>query len=162
MADGLDALPDPRDRRGRRHSLASVLLLAACAVLTGPAPTLPSASGTAPLRATHRLSGSRRVGVLGVRTAATTSTIRRVLLAVCPGGLADRLGCAPAGVESLALGVKSACGSRTVDVVAAHPCPQSPGAHAASPSCGSRTGLFLSTPDQRFGRGCGGRCPLYG
>ncbi|MFI5987524.1 transposase family protein [Streptomyces sp. NPDC051555] len=31
----LAALPDPRDRRGRRHTLASVLLTAACAVLAG-------------------------------------------------------------------------------------------------------------------------------
>ncbi len=29
----LRALPDPRDRRGRRHGLVSVLLTAACAVL---------------------------------------------------------------------------------------------------------------------------------
>lgn len=28
----LSALPDPRRRRGRRHTLASVLLTAACAV----------------------------------------------------------------------------------------------------------------------------------
>ncbi|MGW6413185.1 transposase family protein [Streptomyces vinaceus] len=31
----LCALPDPRDRRRRRHALASVLLTAACAVLAG-------------------------------------------------------------------------------------------------------------------------------
>jgi hypothetical protein len=29
----LATLPDPRDRRGRRHSLVSVLLTSACAVL---------------------------------------------------------------------------------------------------------------------------------
>ena len=34
----LAALPDPRARRGRRHSLASVLLTAACAVLAGEGP----------------------------------------------------------------------------------------------------------------------------
>ncbi|MCZ0991909.1 transposase family protein, partial [Streptomyces noursei] len=31
----LRTLPDPRRRRGRRHSLVSVLLVAACAVLAG-------------------------------------------------------------------------------------------------------------------------------
>ncbi|MET9465444.1 transposase family protein [Streptomyces sp. NPDC006544] len=31
----LSALPDPRHRRGGRHTLASVLLTAACAVLAG-------------------------------------------------------------------------------------------------------------------------------
>ncbi|WP_405808843.1 transposase family protein [Streptomyces sp. NBC_01520] len=35
MAARLASLPDPRARRGRRHSLASVLLTAACAVLAG-------------------------------------------------------------------------------------------------------------------------------
>nr|WP_229860360.1 transposase family protein [Streptomyces litmocidini] len=33
--DRSTALPDPRDRRGRRHSLVAVLLTAACAVLVG-------------------------------------------------------------------------------------------------------------------------------
>ncbi|MFF9914895.1 transposase [Streptomyces sp. NPDC013457] len=45
---------------------------------------------------------------------------RRVLLAVCPGGLANLLGYAPIGVESLALDGKSARGSRILDVPAAH------------------------------------------
>jgi len=31
----LAALPDPRDRRGLRHDLASVLAVAVCAVLAG-------------------------------------------------------------------------------------------------------------------------------
>ncbi|WP_225448697.1 transposase family protein [Streptacidiphilus sp. P02-A3a] len=40
LADRLAALPDPRDRRGRRHPLAAVLLTAACAVLAGARPCL--------------------------------------------------------------------------------------------------------------------------
>ncbi|MGW7460182.1 transposase family protein [Streptomyces sp. NPDC054797] len=35
LTDRLTTLPDPRDRRGRRHSLVAVLLTAACAVLAG-------------------------------------------------------------------------------------------------------------------------------
>ncbi|WP_326592068.1 ISAs1 family transposase [Streptomyces sp. NBC_01294] len=80
---------------------------------------MPSASGPAPQDTLARLA-VRRTGALGLRTAPSTSTIRRVLLAVCPGGLADLLGYAPAGVESLALDGKSARGSRTRDTPAAH------------------------------------------
>ncbi|MFH8805563.1 transposase family protein [Streptomyces sp. NPDC017936] len=35
LTNRLTALSDPRDRRGRRHSLVAVLLTAACAVLAG-------------------------------------------------------------------------------------------------------------------------------
>ncbi|MCZ1021116.1 transposase family protein [Streptomyces noursei] len=35
VAERLAVLRDPRDRRGRRHSLVSVLLTACCAVLAG-------------------------------------------------------------------------------------------------------------------------------
>ncbi|MFB7053374.1 transposase family protein [Streptomyces vinaceus] len=35
MKARLSALPDPRERRGKRHSLTPVLLTAACAVLAG-------------------------------------------------------------------------------------------------------------------------------
>lgn len=35
IADRLAVLRDPRDRRGRRHSLVAVLLTACCAVLAG-------------------------------------------------------------------------------------------------------------------------------
>ncbi|MEU5216502.1 ISAs1 family transposase [Streptomyces sp. NPDC020807] len=120
MADRLETLPDPRDRRGRRHSLTSVLL-AACAVLAGARSYLAidQWARSAPQDALARLA-VRRAGALGVRIAPSTSTVRRVLLAVCPGGLADLLGYAPAGVESLALDGKSARGSRTVDAPAAH------------------------------------------
>jgi hypothetical protein len=39
-AERLATLPDPRDRRGRPHSLVSVLLTAACAVPSGVRSTL--------------------------------------------------------------------------------------------------------------------------
>ncbi|MFJ5310067.1 hypothetical protein [Streptomyces sp. NPDC088350] len=46
--------------------------------------------------------------------------MRRILNAVCPGGLADLLGTDPAGAGTLAVDGKSARGSRTVTSPAAH------------------------------------------
>ncbi|XES01397.1 hypothetical protein HEP87_63630 [Streptomyces sp. S1D4-11] len=57
--------------------------------------------------------GARKVGVLDVRVPPSAATIRRVLLEVCPGRLADLLGQDPAGSETLAADGKSARGSRT-------------------------------------------------
>jgi hypothetical protein len=59
LLERLAMLPDPRDRRGRRHTLASVLAVSAAAVLAGarsvtaiaewaadaPGPVLPRAGG---------------------------------------------------------------------------------------------------------------------
>jgi hypothetical protein len=89
----LAVLPDPRDRRGRRHSLVSVLLTAACAVLAGARSYLAIGqwAKNAPQDTLARL-GVRAVGAFRVRRAPSTGTIRRVLAAVCPGGLADLLG----------------------------------------------------------------------
>ncbi|WP_328335229.1 MULTISPECIES: ISAs1 family transposase [unclassified Streptomyces] len=117
----LAALPDPRDRRGRRHSLVSVLLTPACAVLAGARSYLAIGqwAKNAPQDTLARL-GVRAVGAFGVRRAPSTGTIRRVLAAVCPGGLADLLGCDPADTSSLAVDGKSARGSRTESVKAAH------------------------------------------
>ncbi|MEU3756620.1 ISAs1 family transposase [Streptomyces olivoreticuli] len=55
-----------------------------------------------------------------MRIAPSGATIRRVVNAVCPGGLADLLGCDPAGTDTLAVDGKSARGSRTADAPAAH------------------------------------------
>ncbi|MEU9377801.1 transposase family protein [Streptomyces sp. NPDC048255] len=111
----------PRARRGRRHALTSVLLVAACAVLAGARSCLAIAqwARAAPQDTLSRLD-VRCTGALGVRTAPSASTIRRVLLSVCPGGLADLLGHRPSGTESLAVDGKSARGSRTHDTAAAH------------------------------------------
>ncbi|MGW2190096.1 ISAs1 family transposase [Streptomyces sp. NPDC001719] len=62
----------------------------------------------------------RRAGPLAVRRAPSTSTIRRVLLAVCPGGLADLLGSGLAAAGSLAVDGKTVRGSRTDRAQAAH------------------------------------------
>ncbi|MFD4034454.1 transposase family protein [Streptomyces sp. NPDC058637] len=73
LRDRLTALPDPRDRRGRRHSLVSVLLTASCAVLAGarsylaigqwarhaPQHTTPSPGGSA-YAPTDRLGSALR------------------------------------------------------------------------------------------------------
>ncbi|WP_331751569.1 hypothetical protein OG215_40440 (plasmid) [Streptomyces globisporus] len=72
-----------------------------------------------PLDTLARL-GVRAAGPLGVRRAPSSSTIRRLLTPVCPGGLADLLGCDPAGSRHLALDGKAARGSRTDAGPAAH------------------------------------------
>ncbi|MCD7445734.1 ISAs1 family transposase, partial [Streptomyces lincolnensis] len=73
----------------------------------------------APLDALARL-GVRAAGPLGMRRAPSSSTIRRLLTLVCPGGLADLLGCDPAGTRHLAVDGKAARGSRTDTGPAAH------------------------------------------
>ncbi|MEU9456785.1 ISAs1 family transposase [Streptomyces sp. NPDC048277] len=121
VAERLAILRDPRDRRGRRHSLVSVLLTACCAVLAGARSYLAVGQWArhAPLDALARL-GVHAAGPLGVRRAPSSSTIRRLLILVCPGGLADLLGCDPAGARHLAVDGKAARGSRTDTGPAAH------------------------------------------
>ena len=121
VAGRLAAVVDPRDRRGRRHSLVSVLLTACCAVLSGARSyaAVGQWAASAPQDALARL-GARALGPLRVRRAPAPSTIRRVLTLVCPGGLADLLGRDPAGARSLAVDGKSARGSRTDTTTAAH------------------------------------------
>ncbi|AWW43638.1 ISAs1 family transposase (plasmid) [Streptomyces cadmiisoli] len=114
MAERLGVLRDPRDRRGRRHALVAVLLTACCAVLAGACSYLAIGQWArhAPQDTLARL-GVRAAGPLGVRRAPSGSTIRRILTLVCPGGLADLLGCAPTGARTLAVDGKCARGSRT-------------------------------------------------
>jgi hypothetical protein len=45
LLERLASIPDPRDRRGRRHALVSVLSLAAAAVLAGARSLTASPSG---------------------------------------------------------------------------------------------------------------------
>jgi predicted transposase YbfD/YdcC len=114
VAERLATLLDPRDCRGRRHSLVSVLLTVACAVLAGARSYLAIGqwARNAPQDCLARLGIPSR-GPLGIRRAPATSTIRRVLTLVCPGGLADLLGSAPVGAEQVAVDGKTARGSRT-------------------------------------------------
>lgn len=136
----LDALPDPRGRRGRRHTLTSVLLTAACAVLAGARSYLAIGQWArhAPQDTLARLGFHAR-GPLGVRRPASPSTLRRVLVLVCPGGLADLLGHAPAGAQAVAVDGKSARGSRT---------DAAPAAHLLSAVTAGRTVSQLRVPDK--------------
>ncbi|WP_353962803.1 transposase family protein [Streptomyces sp. NBC_01264] len=76
-------MPDPRDRRGRRHTLTSVLPTAACAVLAGARSylTIGQWARHAPQDILARLGFHMR-GPLGVRRPASPSTLRRVLTLV--------------------------------------------------------------------------------
>ncbi len=136
----LDALPDPRGRRGRRHTLTSVLLTAACAVLAGARSYLAIGQWArhAPQDTLARL-GFHACGPLGVRRPASPSTLRRVLVLVCPGGLADLLGHAPAGAQAVAVDGKNARGSRT---------DATPAAHLLSAVTAGRTVSQLRVPDK--------------
>ncbi|MGW1328313.1 ISAs1 family transposase, partial [Streptomyces antibioticus] len=136
----LDALPAPRGRRGRRHTLTSVPLTAACAVLAGARSYLAIGQWArhAPQDTLARL-GFRSRGPLGVRRPASPSTLRRVLVLVCPGGLADLLGHAPAGAQAVAVDGKSARGSRT---------DAAPAAHLLSAVAAGRTVSQLRVPDK--------------
>ncbi|WP_198035082.1 transposase family protein [Streptacidiphilus rugosus] len=77
--DRLSSLPDPRDRRGRRHPLVSVLLVAASAVLAG-ARSFRAIGQWATAAPQHTLSrlGARAVGVLGVCPAGSSAPSAQV------------------------------------------------------------------------------------
>ncbi|MFD9334933.1 ISAs1 family transposase [Streptomyces sp. NPDC060028] len=98
-----------------------MLLTAACAVLAGARSYLAIGQWARHARqdTLYRLGFHAR-GPLGVRRPASPSTVRRVLVLVCPGGLADLLGHDPAGTESVAVDGKTARGSRTETAPAAH------------------------------------------
>ena len=74
LLQALGAVPDPRRRRGRRHSLQSILLIAVCAVLAGARTYAAIGDWSAAARP--------RVGVCG--TPAHGATIRRVIMAADP------------------------------------------------------------------------------
>ncbi|MFF3159807.1 transposase family protein, partial [Streptomyces sp. NPDC057910] len=121
LVERLRMLPDPRRRRGVRHPFVAVLLVAASAVVAGARSyaAIGQWSVSAPQHALARL-GARVVGALGVRVAPSAATIRRVIILVCPGGLADLTGADPGGVQSPAVDGKAARGSRHAQTPAAH------------------------------------------
>jgi predicted transposase YbfD/YdcC len=121
LVDRLAELPDPRHRRGRRHRLVAVLVVACSAVAAGARSfaAIGQWARNAPQDTLARL-GVRLVKALGVRVAPSAATIRRVIGAVCPAGLADLLGCDPTGADTVAVDGKSARGSRRGDIPAAH------------------------------------------
>lgn len=73
----------------------------------------------APQETLARLGATAR-GPLGVRRAPSITTVQRLLTTVCPGGLADLLGCDPAGADHLAVDGKTAKGSRIGTAPATH------------------------------------------
>ncbi|MEU9875432.1 ISAs1 family transposase [Streptomyces phaeochromogenes] len=99
----------------------SVLLIACSAVLTGARSfaAIGQWARSAPQDTLARL-GTRVTTVFDVRIAPSAATIRRVLNAANPGGLADLLGSDPAGADTLAVDGKSARGSRHGEIPAAH------------------------------------------
>ncbi|MGW4031695.1 ISAs1 family transposase [Streptomyces sp. NPDC004838] len=121
LVERLAVLPDPRRRRGLRHPFVAVLLVAACAVTAGARSwaAVGQWARSAPQDTLARL-GARTTGLLGVRIAPSPSTIRRVVTAVCPGGLADLTGQDPAGTGTVAVDGKTARGSRRPEVPAVH------------------------------------------
>ena len=77
LLEALGAVPDPRERRGRRHPLRWVLLLAVGAVMAGKASLVAMASWAA--RADHQLAPAGPTP--------SVSTFARVLAAVDPAAL---------------------------------------------------------------------------
>jgi len=121
LATRLQALADPRCRRGKRHPFVAVLLIACSAVVTGARSfvAIGEWAAEAPQDVLARL-GARTATALAVRIPPSGATIRRVVKDTCPGGLADLLGHDPAGCDTLALDGKSARGSRLGATPAAH------------------------------------------
>ncbi|MBL0886909.1 ISAs1 family transposase [Myceligenerans sp. I2] len=79
-------MPDPRARRGRRHSVGALVAVALCAVLTG-------ARGFTAIAEWAGDAGRVRLARLGmVRRAADESTFRRVLSRLDPTALEEALG----------------------------------------------------------------------
>ena len=86
------AVPDPRDPRGRRHSLASILGLCTAAVLTGEVDLVGITAWVAAApQDLLAAMGLRRNG-LGRYVAPHPDTIERVFTALAAQGLADQVG----------------------------------------------------------------------
>lgn len=117
----LQTLAHPRCRRGKRHPFVAVMLVACSAVVAGAKSfaAIGQWAKEAPQDTLARL-GARRTTAFAVRIAPSSATLRRVIQRTCPGGLADLLGCDPAGSDTLAVDGKSARGSRHDTTPAAH------------------------------------------
>jgi len=92
LLECLAAVPDPRDPRGKRHSLASVLALCTAAVLCGnTAVEDVTAWAHAAPQEVLAAAGARR-NALGARVAPHPDTVVRVLSALGAQGVADHAG----------------------------------------------------------------------
>lgn len=119
----LAAVPDPRQRRGCRHRLVTVLAIGVCAVLAGARSYVAIAEWAHDLPVTARL----RLGI--GRTAPSESAIRRILQKVDPvaldaavcGWLTARLPDPPPGrMRVIAVDGKTARGARDPDGAQVH------------------------------------------
>ncbi|WP_231493836.1 ISAs1 family transposase [Nocardiopsis sp. CNT312] len=111
---------DPRDRRGRRHRLGCIVLVCLCAVLAGARSltAIGQWAANAPPRTLARLGARTTCPGLGVRTAPSTATIRRVLTSLDPAALTRMTTAADLAV--LIIDGKSVRGSRTRRSQAVH------------------------------------------
>ena len=112
----LSTVPDPRDPRGVRHSFATILTLAAAAVLAGCTSISAIAAWAADLPSWHhhRIGIRRRVPRLSTFARALAGVDPDVLDAVLGAWLTTRTS-APNGLRALALDGKSARGARRPD-----------------------------------------------
>src|SRR6266545_1055065 len=94
----LATVPDPRDRRGRRHTLAGVLAVAAAAVLAGARPVAATAewAADAPPHVLAAL-GARGDPLSGAWQAPSAAAVRRVPARIDAGLLDHTLGAWLAG-----------------------------------------------------------------
>ena len=84
LVEAFERVPDPRQARGIRHGLVPLLVLAACAVMTG-------ARSFAAIGEYARDKGRLVLDTLGADGAvAHSATIRRVLVDVDPAGLQEQ------------------------------------------------------------------------
>ncbi|MFD6096414.1 ISAs1 family transposase [Nocardiopsis flavescens] len=116
----LARLADPRSPRGRRHSLASVLLCVLCAMVAGASHlrAVGQWADAAPQHTLARLSCRITCAALGVRTAPSPATIRRVLLSLDPEALTTLA--RPDVLEVVAVDGKTLRGSATAAEAAVH------------------------------------------
>ncbi|MFY7064670.1 ISAs1 family transposase [Nocardiopsis changdeensis] len=120
LADKLARLADPRSPQGRRHSLASVVLCALCAMLAGARHlrAIGQWADAAPQHTLTQLGCRSSCPALGARSAPSPATIRRVLLALDPETLAALT--RPDTLEVVAVDGKTLRGSATATEVAVH------------------------------------------
>lgn len=111
---------DPRDRRGRRHRLGCIVLICLCAVLCGARSltAIGQWAHNAPQHTLARLGARTTCPELGMRTAPSAATIRRVLTSLDPATL-NRMTTA-ADLAVLIIDGKSVRGSRTRRSQAVH------------------------------------------
>ncbi|MBB4930670.1 putative transposase YbfD/YdcC [Lipingzhangella halophila] len=120
LAQRLTAVDDPRDERGIRHEIGTVLVIALCALLCGSRSlrAIGQWAANTPQHTRTRLGCRITDPELGLRTAPSTSTIRRVLLACTPAGVAALA--RPDSTAVLALDGETLRGSATAQQAATH------------------------------------------